>query len=883
MTKRRTRILVIDSEPRIERQLSRLLDDAHFDVQRVVSGHDGVVSARQQTPDCIVLSADLPDGFVHARKLKIDDKLAQIPLILTTGSLDNDTLTKHRKLPSHADAYVTLPVPDPDLLHTVAKLLPGFATIDSDDSEIDDLVDLEIVDETEQDGTPSVDVYPTLNQSSNEYSFGDSFLPEPTLPGADLPPYDPDTTRGNAGLSRPASRKRHFGSIQPVVNVPLPVTLESPDVRAVRDELKLSQLLLRQREEQILALETQLDEARRAANDIELTRRSKQPAPAAVLPPPVPGSVQEHRGPGKSAQESQRLADRDAEWSRQLQQKQDALDEALKEIKSLNNLIGQLNNNESQAAANRAVVEQALSDAVANNKLLADQVLDNHEKLEHSQQQITRLERENNRLTEQLSQKLVENADQSDKLANRIRELEHSAEQLEQLATTYMEELETQKEASRKYERQLQDAHNSGMAAEQTIASLRSELVALKADAAEADAKLQQAAVQNESVVHLTEQLAALTDKLQVQEEQIRAHTTERDRLLSTLNHLTAEYETSLGHIRNQLETTTQERDRVQAQATASAGDLTAAAELFREQEKQIEMLVKRAVDAEESLKILQESDQEQKSAMIALQEQLGNAAKELEAALVQVQEQRFLADAAEERLRESSAQYSALIDLNTALDQRAQTAESAATQLQREVDSLRAETESSQVNAIANSEKIEQLTLEVEQWHVKFEEMTSYTASLEKDLAKSVAERTSLAQHLEARSTQLQSAETAIKDLQIKIIELEQATKNLEDQLAAHVIAQESTEADLKHAREAGLEALEALEEAHAERGALTETIASLKKENDEIDEKLRNMAASFALEQSRRRALSDSLNDVKEDLANALSKLMSITESPS
>lgn len=75
-------------------------------------------------------------------------------------------------------------------------------------------------------------------------------------------------------------------------------------------------------------------------------------------------------------------------------------------------------------------------------------------------------------------------------------------------------------------------------------------------------------------------------------------------------------------------------------------------------------------------------------------------------------------------------------------------------------------------------------------------------------------------------------------------------------------------------------MEALEALEEAHVERAKLADALALLRRSSLETEEKLHAMTASFVLEQTKRNALNNSLNVVKDDLARALSTLISMTD---
>ncbi|MCA9522807.1 MAG: response regulator [Myxococcales bacterium] len=78
-------------------------------------------------PDVILLSAELSGGLfglVLCSQFKRDDLLADVPIVLITATLNADRLTQHKKLPTAADAYLTKPFSQTQLIETIGALIP---------------------------------------------------------------------------------------------------------------------------------------------------------------------------------------------------------------------------------------------------------------------------------------------------------------------------------------------------------------------------------------------------------------------------------------------------------------------------------------------------------------------------------------------------------------------------------------------------------------------------------------------------------------------------------------------------------------------------------------------------------------------------------------
>ena len=88
------RILIIEDNDE-NRMLERdLLDAVGFEVLEAVDGASGIVLARKEKPDAIVLDARLPDmqGTQVARMLRIVPETCDIPIIFVTASVVGEVM-----------------------------------------------------------------------------------------------------------------------------------------------------------------------------------------------------------------------------------------------------------------------------------------------------------------------------------------------------------------------------------------------------------------------------------------------------------------------------------------------------------------------------------------------------------------------------------------------------------------------------------------------------------------------------------------------------------------------------------------------------------------------------------------------------------------------
>ena len=117
------RILVIEDEPEMRRNITALLRYHEYEPVAAENGRLGVDAARHQTPDLILCDVMMPelDGYGVLRALQADADLALIPFIFLTAKGEKDQLRSGMNL--GADDYLTKPVANNDLVQAIEARL----------------------------------------------------------------------------------------------------------------------------------------------------------------------------------------------------------------------------------------------------------------------------------------------------------------------------------------------------------------------------------------------------------------------------------------------------------------------------------------------------------------------------------------------------------------------------------------------------------------------------------------------------------------------------------------------------------------------------------------------------------------------------------------
>jgi len=117
------RILVVDDHPDNVEIINARLTNRGFNVETATNGQEALEKVRANPPQLILLDVMMPlmDGFEVSRRIKGDDALPYIPIILVTAR--DSTQDKVEGLDAGADDYLTKPINFPELEARVRSML----------------------------------------------------------------------------------------------------------------------------------------------------------------------------------------------------------------------------------------------------------------------------------------------------------------------------------------------------------------------------------------------------------------------------------------------------------------------------------------------------------------------------------------------------------------------------------------------------------------------------------------------------------------------------------------------------------------------------------------------------------------------------------------
>ena len=117
------KILVIEDEPEMRRNLTTVLRLEKFEPLAAGNGREGVELARKQRPDLILCDVMMPelDGYGVIAALRADSATISIPFIFLTAKGEKPDIRMGMNL--GADDYLTKPVAKTDLLDAIRSRL----------------------------------------------------------------------------------------------------------------------------------------------------------------------------------------------------------------------------------------------------------------------------------------------------------------------------------------------------------------------------------------------------------------------------------------------------------------------------------------------------------------------------------------------------------------------------------------------------------------------------------------------------------------------------------------------------------------------------------------------------------------------------------------
>jgi len=117
------RILVIEDEPEMRRNLATILRLEQFHPIAAENGRVGIDLATRENPDLILCDVMMPelDGYGVLQALRDDERTAAIPFIFLTAKGEKPDIRAGMNL--GADDYLTKPVPKIELLEAIRSRL----------------------------------------------------------------------------------------------------------------------------------------------------------------------------------------------------------------------------------------------------------------------------------------------------------------------------------------------------------------------------------------------------------------------------------------------------------------------------------------------------------------------------------------------------------------------------------------------------------------------------------------------------------------------------------------------------------------------------------------------------------------------------------------
>jgi len=121
------KILLVDDDP-VFVEATKIVLESKYKVVIAYDGDEGLVKARKEKPDLILLDIIMPtnDGFHVCKQLKADSNLAKIPVIMLTSFVQHRGETNipvSAGFELEAEGYIDKPISPDALLKQVGAML----------------------------------------------------------------------------------------------------------------------------------------------------------------------------------------------------------------------------------------------------------------------------------------------------------------------------------------------------------------------------------------------------------------------------------------------------------------------------------------------------------------------------------------------------------------------------------------------------------------------------------------------------------------------------------------------------------------------------------------------------------------------------------------
>ena len=125
---RKAKILIVDDDPDFVAATRVVLESKPYEVIVAYDGDEGLMKAREERPDLIILDVIMPmkDGFMVCQQLKRDPQLSSIPVLMLTAfseKFGETSVSLSQGLTLEAEDFIDKPVTPAELLLRVERLL----------------------------------------------------------------------------------------------------------------------------------------------------------------------------------------------------------------------------------------------------------------------------------------------------------------------------------------------------------------------------------------------------------------------------------------------------------------------------------------------------------------------------------------------------------------------------------------------------------------------------------------------------------------------------------------------------------------------------------------------------------------------------------------
>jgi CheY-like chemotaxis protein len=119
----KSRVLIVEDYDDAREMYAEYLSSSGFEMQQAANGQDAIRQAIETRPDIVVMDLSMPvmDGWETVRRLRTDERTAQIPVVALTGHVLTEFSRRARQ--SGFDGFLTKPCLPEELAAEIRRVL----------------------------------------------------------------------------------------------------------------------------------------------------------------------------------------------------------------------------------------------------------------------------------------------------------------------------------------------------------------------------------------------------------------------------------------------------------------------------------------------------------------------------------------------------------------------------------------------------------------------------------------------------------------------------------------------------------------------------------------------------------------------------------------